>query len=180
MKTIKWLLVAAVCAMAVPSVMAEAIVSKGSRELALAGNLDFATAAGTSIDLNLKYAYFFWDRISVGLRAEGFNNDAMNSYGLGVCGEYNFKLSPNYRPLIGTDFVPFVGAYLDYRHAKLYDEKLDVAVFGGEAGVKFFLTDSVAVALSLVGELATDDIYADDLDATDKDLSIQMGMRFYF
>ena len=53
-------------------------------------------------------------------------------------------------------------------------------VFGADAGVKFFLTDTTALALSLRGELATEDVYDDDLEATDKNLALLLGMRFYF
>ncbi len=155
-------------------------MTKGSRELALAGMLDFDTAAGTDLDLDIKYAYFFWNRTSLGLRFHGDNNDAMSAFGVGGSAEYNFALPAKYRPIIGTDLVPFVGAFLDYRQTKLFDEKEGAAVFGGEAGIKFFLTDSTAVTFSLVGELATEEIYADDLEATDQNLGIQLGMRFYF
>ncbi len=180
MKRMKWLILALVCCIAVPSAMGSALVTKGSRELALAGMLDFDTAAGTDLDLDIKYAYFFWNRTSLGLRFHGDNNDAMSAFGVGGSAEYNFALPAKYRPIIGTDLVPFVGAFLDYRQTKLFDEKEGAAVFGGEAGIKFFLTDSTAVTFSLVGELATEEIYADDLEATDQNLGIQLGMRFYF
>jgi hypothetical protein len=51
-------------------------------------------------------------------------------------------------------------------------------VLGGETGVKFFLTDSTAINLSLVGEWASEEIYADDLEATDLNLYAKLGMRF--
>ncbi len=180
MKSIKWFVLALMCSVAVPAAMGSALVTKGSRELALSGMLDFATEAGTAFDLEAKYGYFFWDRTSLGLRTQMANNDAVNAFGIGVTAEYNFTLPAKYRPIIGTDLVPFVGVALDYRQAKLFDEKESAAVLGGEAGVKFFLTDSTAITFSLVGELASEEIYADDLDATDKDLGMQLGMRFYF
>lgn len=180
MKSIKWVVLAWMCCAAVPSAMGSALVTKGSRELGMSGMLDFATATGTEFELDIKYAYFFWDRTSLGLRTQMYNNDAVNTFGLGATAEYNFTLPARYRPLIGTDLVPYVGVALDYRQAKLFDEKQSAAVLGGEAGLKFFLTDSTAVTVSLVGELASEDIYADDLDATNKNLGIQMGMRFYF
>lgn len=180
MKSIKWFVLAIMCCVAAPSAMGAALVTKGSRELAISGMLDFDTAAGTDLDLDIKYAYFFWNRTSLGIRFHGDNNDAMSAFGIGGSAEYNFALPAKYRPIIGTDLVPFTGVFLDYRQTKLFDEKESAAVFGGEAGLKFFLTDSTAVTFSLIGELATEDIYADDLDATDKNLGIHLGMRFYF
>ncbi len=180
MNKVKWLVLGLVCCMAVPSAMGSALVTKGSRELGLSGMLDFATEAGAEFNLDAKYAYFFWDRTSLGLRTQLFDNDAVSGFGIGMTAEYNFALPPRYRPLIGTDFVPYLGVMLDYRQAKLFDETKSAAVLGGEAGVKFFLTDSTAITFSLVGELASEEIYADDLESTDQDLAIQLGMRFYF
>ncbi len=180
MKSIKWMVLALMCCAAVPSAMGSALVTKGSRELGIAGMLDFATEAGTEFELDIKYAYFFWDRTSLGLRTQMYNNDAVSAFGIGATAEYNFALPAKYRPLIGTDLVPYIGMAVDYRQAKLFDEKESAGVLGGEAGVKFFLTDSTAINLSLVGEIASEDIYADDLDATNQDLKMLLGMRFYF
>lgn len=180
MKNLKWLIVALVCGMAVPAAMGEALVTKGTSEIALAGMIDFATFQGVETDVNVKYAYFFWDRFSLGARGMLYNNDAVNHYGVGLTGEYNFSLPKTVRPLFGTDLVPFLGVFVDFRHAKLFDQTESAMVFGGEGGMKFFLTDSTAITLSLVGELATEDIYDDDLEATNKNLALQVGMRFYF
>ena len=180
MRNAKWLvLVLAGCLLA-PAAMGAALVTEGSNEIAVGGALDFASAAGVALDVRVKYAYFFWDRISLGTRASLSDNDVADHFGLGFLGEYNFALPEGYEPLFGTDLVPFVGAAVDYRHVKLFRESEDAIVFGVEGGTKFFLTDSAAISLSLVGELATEEIYADDLDATDKDLSLRLGMRFYF
>ena len=180
MKMVKWLVLALGCGMVSSSAMASALVTKGTSELALGGKMDFATFQGVETTLNAKYAYFFWDQIALGVRGTLYNNDAVNYYGIGMGGEYNFSLPPNIRPAFGTDLVPYVGASVDFRRAKLFDETEDAVVFGGEGGVKFFLTDSTALTLSLVGELASEDIYDDDLEATNKNLDLQIGMRFYF
>ncbi|MGD9782874.1 MAG: hypothetical protein AB7V14_12110 [Kiritimatiellia bacterium] len=160
--------------------MGEALVSKGASEMAIDGMVDFATFQGVETELAVRYGYFFVDRLSVGPKAMLYNNDAVNHLGLGVVAEYNFQLPPNYKPLFGTDLVPFLGGSVEYRRAKLFDETESAGVFGADAGVKFFLTDTTALALSLRGELATEDVYDDDLEATDKNLSLLLGMRLYF
>ena len=180
MKKTMWRGLVMAVAIAGTSAQGAALVSRGASEVAIGGKLDFATAAGTDLALDVKYAYFFWDRFSVGTRVTLHNNDAMNHLGIGATAEYNFQLPEGYKPVFGTDLVPYLGVAVDYRHAKLFDEKESAMVFGGEGGLKFFLTDMTAVTLSLVGEWATEEIYADDLDATDKDLSLRLGMRFYF
>lgn len=180
MKKIVWLLAATAMVAAAHSAMGAALVTKGSNELAVQGKMDFATAQGTEIEVDVRYAYYLIDRFSLGARGTLFNNDAVNHFGIGGMAEYNFALPANYKPLFGTDMVPYLGGGVEYRHAKLFDEKESAVVFVGEGGMKFFLTDSTAITLALVGELATEEIYADDLDATDKDLSLQVGMRFCF
>lgn len=180
MKMTNWLVLFLAIGMAVPAAMGSALVTKGSNEIAVDGKLDFATEAGVDFVLKAKYAYFFWDRVALGTRMTMHNNEAMNHFGIGGTAEYNFVLPVTYKPMFGTDLVPFLGIGLDYRHAKLFDVKESAVVLIGEGGLKFFLTDSTAVTVSLVGELASEDIYADDLEATDKDLSLQIGMRFYF
>ncbi len=176
----RWMLAGAMMVMTVPAAMGSALVSKGSNEIAVDGKVDFATELGTEVEVKLKYAYFVLDRLSIGARVTGQKNDAVRHHGLGLTLEYNFALPANFKPMFGTDLVPYLGGGVDYRYAKLFNENENAAVFIGEGGLKFFLTDTTAVTLSLVGELATEEIYADDLESTDKDLSLQLGMRMYF
>jgi hypothetical protein len=180
MKIMKWLAALLVCGMTVPAAMGAALVTKGSSELGISGKLDFATEVGTDLGLQVKYAYFFWDRISLGLRTTMGNNDAMNFLGIGVTGEYNFALPESYEPIFGSDLVPYLGLAVDYRHANLFDEQETAVMAGAEVGVKFFLTDSTAVTLSMAGEIASEDIYANELEPTNTDLNLQVGMRLYF
>ena len=173
------LAVGIVAALVVPA-HAEALITQGSSELGIGGGLDIKSAVGTDIALNVRYAYFFWDQISLGGVAGFGDNDAATSFKLGMVGEYNFKLPDNYQPIIGTDFVPFVGLGLSYQYVDIYHEKENALVFTGEAGLKFFLTDSAAVITSAVFDLATKDIFPDDDDANKWNLAFNLGMRFYF
>ena len=152
------LAVGIVAALVVPA-HAEALITQGSSELGIGGGLDIKSAVGTDIALNVRYAYFFWDQISLGGVVGFGDNDAATSFKLGGVGEYNFKLPDNYQPIIGTDFVPFVGLGLSYQYVDIYHEKENALVFTGEAGLKFFLTDSAAVITSAVFDLATKDIF---------------------
>jgi hypothetical protein len=176
----KWMVVAAAVGLFIPAALGEALLTQGSNEIGLAGQLDTSGVAGTDFDAQVKYAYFFWDRTSLGLRATFGNNDFWSYFGLGTTAEYNFRMPQGYRPVIGTDLVPlFLGAAIDYRHVNL-DEGSDALVFSLEAGTKLFLTDSTAVVLSMIGEMGTEDIYYDKSEPTDKNLLFQLGLRFYF
>ena len=165
---------------AAPSASAKALVTQGSSELGISGLLDIESALGTDIQLDLRYAYFFIDRFSVGAVGGFGDNDAVTRFNLGLVSEYNFALPDSYRPLVGTDFVPFVGLGIGFLYADLYSGDETAVVFSGETGVKFFLSDSTAVTLSLLGQFATEDVFADDTKATDVDLSLRLGMRFHF
>ncbi len=173
-------LAAGIAAATAFSAHAEALVTKGSSELGIGGNLDFKSAVGTDVSLGVRYAYFFWDQISLGGTVGVADNDAATSFKIGGVGEYNFKLSDNYQPVIGTDLVPFVGLGLSYQHVDIHHEKENALVFTTEAGIKFFLTDSAAVITSGIFDLATKDIFPDDDDANKWNFALNLGMRFYF
>lgn len=173
----------AVAAMGIATTLpgrAEALITEGSSELGVGGGLDFKSAVGTDVSIDVRYAYFFWDYISLGGVAGFGDNDAATSFKIGAVGEYNFKLPDNYQPLIGTDFVPFVGLGLSCQYVDVYHEKETALVFTTEGGVKFFLTDSAAVTLSGVFDLATKDIFPDDDDANKWNIALRLGMRFHF
>lgn len=157
-----------------------ALITQGSSEMGAGGSLAFQSESGTSFDLDLRYAYFFWDYVSIGGHIIISDNDYASRYGGGVIAEYNFMPGPRYKPVIGSAFVPFVGGLLDYRHAKVYGESGSALVFGLEAGAKFFMTESAAIVTSLIGEFATDDIYANDNDLEAYDFRLNLGIRLYF
>jgi hypothetical protein len=181
MKSIKWVALVLALGMAVPGAMGAALMTKGSSELAMTGNLDFQSGEGTHFQFGAKYAYFLIDRLSLGTRFSFDDNEFDNYYSLGLSSEYNFQLPASIQPLFGTDLVPYLGAFVDYRRASfsgLGDES--AAVLGGEGGLKFFLTDSMAFSLGLVGEWASEDIYVDGTELTALNLFLDLGMRFYF
>lgn len=165
---------------AAPSASAKALVTQGSSELGVSGFVDIESALGTDVQFDLRYAYFFFDRFSFGVIGGFGDNDAVTRFDLSLVSEYNFALSDSYRPLVGTDFVPFLGVGVGFLYADLYPGDETAVLFSGEAGAKFFLSDSAAVTLSLLGQFATEDVFADDAKATDVDLSLRLGMRFYF
>ncbi len=180
MMKIKWMAMALGLGLVATGAQGSALVTQGANELAISGMVDFQSDMGVELDLNVRYAYFLIDRVAIGTKVLMYNNDTYNHFGLGLTGEYNFKLPQQFKPLFGTDLVPFLGGAVDFRHTRIYGSKESAVVFGGEGGVKFFLTDTAAVTTSVLGELATEDIFADDGEATNLDLRLLVGMRFYF
>ena len=88
---------------------AEALITQGSSELGVGGGLDFKSAVGTDVSLGVRYAYFFWDQISLGGTVGVADNDAATSFKVGGVGEYNFKLptttSPSSAPISSPSSV---------------------------------------------------------------------------
>ena len=149
--------------------------TEGTSELSVSGLLDFKSANGTLTDINLFYGYFVMDYLEAGLAGSFMNGNAVRTWALGPKAEYNFD--------IGYSAVPFVGGSLMFAASKLKEEeKSDTAVIAGaEAGAKFFITEYAAISAALVGEIATDDIYASSDDEMDSiDLRFELGMRIFF
>ena len=149
--------------------------TEGTSELSVSGLLDFKSANGALTDINLFYGYFVMDYLEAGLAGSFMNDQAVRTWSLGPKAEYNFD--------IGYSVVPFVGGSLRLAASKLKDgDKSDTAAIAGvEAGAKFFITEYAAISAALVGEIATDDIYAsgdDEMDSTD--LRFELGMRIFF
>ena len=59
---------------AAPAASAKALVTQGSSELGVSGLVDIESALGTDVQLDLRYAYFFVDRFSLGV-AGGFGDN---------------------------------------------------------------------------------------------------------
>ena len=158
----KKIILSALIALAIAApAFARGLITQGSNELSLSGMIDPCTYQGTTIDLGARYGYFFWDYISIGPKASFLDNDYITSGSIGIVGEYNFALSDDYRPVIGTDFVPYAGLGLHLQFADLSEGSNTAGVLSLEGGLKFFLSDTAAVTTSVVGSLATDDVYPD-------------------
>ena len=172
---------AALAALALaPSAGARALVTAGSQELGASGLVDFNSEVGTVIDLGARYAWFVADQLSIGGIAGFSDNDYYTSVRFGFVGEYNFLFSDDYRPLFGTDFVPFFGLGLSLAYADSDREDHFAGIISLEPGFKFFLSDDFAFVTSFLANFASEDIYMNDSKASSADLSVRLGMRFYF
>lgn len=165
---------------AAPSAFGRALVTQGSHELGLSGMLDFNSEVGTASALDARFDWFFVDQFSFGVVGGFSDNDYYTHIRLGLSTEYNFLISDDYRPLVGTDFVPFLGLGLSFAYADSDEDDTFAGVLTGEAGAKFFLSDDFAIVASVLGEVATDDIFMNDEKSSTADISLRLGMRFFF
>ncbi len=176
----KWF-VCAVAAMVASSAFANQMGSgdvtpnldRGTKVLEGAG---YANLMADELNFQLSYGMLLADGFEVGVVAGLRDSENYMSTELGVRAEYNF--------VFGSAFVPFVGVGLSWAsvEADPNDIDTDAAVFSASAGMKYFIRNDVALAVSGRYLLATDDIFVDSDDgkAADDEFQILFGIRFYF
>ena len=161
----------AAAALAALSVQAGPL-KQDTQELRLSGAFDPETSGGTLFRASAAYGYFVVDNLEIGGQLRFADDDLSTSFGLGPFVEYDFDN--------GSQVIPFVGASLEYGHGEVGDISSDALVLGGNGGVRFFLTENVAISGRFSLDLATDDIYAQDGgDATNVDLRLELGVSCY-
>ncbi|HMP90767.1 MAG TPA: outer membrane beta-barrel protein [Kiritimatiellia bacterium] len=148
-------------------------LNKGTKVLEGAGSMD---VMADEIQIQLAYGQFVADGFEVAVVAGLRDNDRYMSTELGVRAEYNF--------LRDSALVPFVSAGVVWADVEADDSNLDTdaAVFSVGAGVKYFIRDDVALALSGNYLVATDDIFVDSDDGklNDDEFRVLFSVRFYF
>jgi hypothetical protein len=147
-------------------------LSEGTREIVVEGLFDPDTINDQQVDLSLGYGVFIQDNVEVGAEVFGSDNDAVGTWGVGAFGEYNFDQ--------GSELVPFVGAGVSWQNVDVDDgESADAVVGEVKGGVKYFLASNVAISADVSWAIASDDIYVEQDDVSDTDLTVNLGMRFY-
>lgn len=168
----KLLIIAAILAVAGSSY--GQLLTAGTQEVKVNGMVDFETAWGTDVDLNIGYGYFVADNLEFGGGLTLQNNDEWTAWGLSGFGEYNFDL--------GMEFVPFIGASLGWG---TYDfdkgDSNNAFILAGVAGGKYFIVDNVAIVGQFVLEWASEKVFAKkDYKFTDSNAELQFGISCYF
>ncbi len=162
-----------------------------TQSLDLGGGLEFESAAGVTEHLRVGYGYFLMDYLEVGGLFSLVHNDVVTAFGFGPKVEYNFELD---LPVV----VPFVGSAITFQHAKVSSREyfinsegridtqtdsdvknaLNLDLYGG---LKFFLTDQLAINADLVLSAATSDLYERKDGGTSKtNARLELGLRYYF
>lgn len=150
-----------------------AAIALGTQEIRASGGIDFESATGTDIRLDLGYGYFIADYLEVGGLFGIEDNDRATSLRLGGFAEYNIETE--------TNVIPFFGGQLRYIYADFDTGGSDSAIaFGGYGGAKFFITENLALTARLLIEFATEEIYIEEDKVNDTDIVIDLGLNYYF
>jgi opacity protein-like surface antigen len=129
-------------------------------------------------EMNIQFSYgrFVANKWEVALVAGLRDSDRYMSTELGIRTEYNLVRN--------AAVVPFLSAGVVWAdvEADEWEVDTDAAVFSLGGGVKYFLRNNVALALSASYLVATDDIIVDyeENELEDDDIRVLFSIRFHF
>lgn len=157
------------------------MLDKGTKEVSIAGRLEFPDFGSLDYDLDGSYGYFIRDGWEVGARIGASDFGGIDRVDVGVFTEYNFNRE--------SQWVPYVGAAIGLGSVSFDDGDFDTdtdlndddgAIFDIAVGVKYFVRPYMAISTAINFQFATEDIFATDDSIEDNLTTLQIGMRFYF
>ena len=151
-------------------------IAVDTQELLFYGGIDFESPAGTDISLDAGYGYFVADYVEVGGLFGFDNDDIVSSFSAGGFAEYNIETETDVMPFVGTQLRVI---YTDIEVAEESESETALAL-GLYAGVKFFVTEQMAVSVRVLGETATEDVYVENDEVSNVDIGFEFGLRYFF
>ncbi len=147
------------------------VIQQDTIEIGLNGSLDFENFNGKVATAGqLSLGYFVLDDIQVGgITGWGYDGDNFG-WGLGPYGEINFDLDSAIVPYIAIRMTANFGDY----------HRSDHLLIEGAGGVKFFLSESVALAGELFYDLASKQVFINNERDQNTDIGLRVGIRSYF
>ncbi len=148
----------------------------GTREVKIGGLIDFRSIEGTLMAFEGAYGIYLWPYTEVLAGLQWRDSDLYSAWIARLAIEYNWDF--------GTLWVPYAGAGPGYGSASIrQDRKRDsrnvflVHVLGG---IKYFLSDEVALSGSLRLERAADKFFPKKRGATRTDARFDLALRVHF
>lgn len=170
----KWIITGMICAIAGTAFAAN--LDQGTRELRLAGQVDFETEDNTQIDLAIGYGWLVRDRLELGLVGEVSDNDRVTAWAAGLFADWYLTMEGPIVPYLG------IQGTVSGSDITVEDESTDETALVGtaRAGGLMFVTENLAVDLSAQYSYATEDIFPEEDEASDTDARILLGLRYFF
>ena len=152
-----------------------ATIPMDTLELRLGGKMDFSNPQGkVNWLVESGLGYFVYDNIEFGGIVDwGYDGYDMG-LGLGGFGEANLDLDAFIMPYFAMRLQYCFGQY--YRNTAEHNYIL----WEPAVGLKFFLSESVAIYSELYFDLATEKAFVQNDDAKNNDLGLKAGVRCYF
>jgi hypothetical protein len=151
-------------------------IREGGRELSLSGTPDFLGPTGDTLEVSGGYGLFVRDRLLVRASfiyttvediAPGENDYRAREVDIGS--EWHFDL--------GTALVPYVGADLGWRRSKWASDVESGVVYGARTGLKYFVSDTVAIDFTLSYKRSGNEVFISDYEMRDDYPSFAFGLR---
>ncbi len=147
------------------------VLQQDTMEVGLNGGLDFENHDGkVQSAIQLSLGYFVIDDVQVGGIAKFACEGSDIGWGLGPYGEINFDLH--------SAVVPYVALRLTANFGDLYIS--DHLLTEGAGGLKFFLSENVALAAELYYDLASKNVFNNNGRDQSSDCGMHFGVRSYF
>ncbi len=182
MKKIIMLVVALGLMLGAVSVGAKVVpnLDKGTHQIGVAGFYDNNTIQDYQLTLAGSYMYSVWDNIQLGSTFGYSSNDYATSGVISAVAVYNIQTDTAWVPFLQLG-LGWVGVDYDRDWGEFdgTDDNAWVGDIGG--GVKYFLTNDVALALSVTYQKSSEKLYMDeDGNFEDDNVSTLLGLQFYF
>ncbi len=154
---------------------------KGTQEVSVRGYWDPDGASGTEFDVSGSYGMFLIDNLLAGgLVGYTYFEDSISGMSadtriwmLGGFMEYHVDL--------GMLTVPYAGLELGFASYKIFGAPAESSFFyGPKVGMKYFLSDSVALDIALKYLIASDDIFLNKGEFENTDVFVTFGVRALF
>lgn len=148
-----------------------AAIQQDMMEIGLNGAVDFENFNGkVAAQSQLSLGYFVIDDVQVGGLANFACEGSDTGWGLGPYGEVNFDLE--------SPVVPYVALRITANFGDYYLS--DHLLAEGAGGLKFFLSEHVALAAELYYDLASKDVFNNNGRDQSSDFGLHFGVRSYF
>lgn len=169
----------AIALLSVTPALAQHRMDRGTRELSLHISPDFEGAVGDMLLMQAGYGLFLREgleaRLTLGYAVledvAGEDSDYRTSE-LALVGEYHFDR--------GRDLVPYAGFGAGFRKTEFAELEESGAVFGPRGGLKYFLADNVVLDFEVTYKIGTADVFINDFEPDDTDISSTIGLRVLF
>ena len=152
-------------------------IALGTQEIQFNGGIDVDSVAGTAIEFSAGYGYFVADYVQVGGLFGFSNDDILSTFAVGGFAEYNIETETAVMPFVGTQ-LRLIYADVDTAFGS---ESETAGALGLYVGLKFFVTEDLALTMRALVETATEDIYPEeDGEVNNVDIGLDFGLRYFF